>query len=274
MVDRGDLTPEQLVIAMQIASEANYAEPTGVRCNDGRTYPVGVGEALVGRRRFAERHGMGDGGRDRITRTLDRGVALGLWTARPAGSAPSSAPPAAPPRAPPPTLVSFKNDAEILFPVLASAPPSAPPLAPRADPIQQEDKRTSDGSIPSPSARSRATTKRKRAEADPRHELLAARLRAAFLESRGVPYGFGGRDAKAVGALLALSGGDVDEVDARWRRALALDRFPACGSLSTLASRWNDLAPRGPAGMNGGPRRNGPMPPSPSFSRTLEDTGP
>ncbi len=133
-VQRGELTVEQLGVAVLLAGEANYREPTTVGGQDGRLYPVDVAEALVGRRRFAERYRMGKGGRDRVTRALERGNALGMWVAKPADPAPPHEPPPAPgsaPRpAPPPTLVSFKRDAEILFLRGEAAPPPAPPCAP------------------------------------------------------------------------------------------------------------------------------------------------
>lgn len=86
--------------------------------------------------------------------------------------------------------------------------------------------------------------KRKQAkDPDPRHAPLREKLAATFLEVIGSPYGFhGGKDGKAISDLLRFSEGDVEEVDRRWRAALARRRWPMARTFATLASRWNDVA--------------------------------
>lgn len=78
-------------------------------------------------------------------------------------------------------------------------------------------------------------------EPDPRHRPLQDRLEAVFLELRptGSGYGFHRRDAKAITELLAFSGGDIAEVERRWRMGLAESGFRRCDSIHELASKWN-----------------------------------
>ena len=104
------------------------------------------------------------------------------------------------------------------------------------------------------------------------HRPLADRLENIFSEVRGVAYGFThGKDDKAVTELLRLSGGDTAAIEARWRRALALSRFPGCGSLTGLVARWNDLAPAGPGQPFGTTNRNAAQPPSTHFTTNFEE---
>ncbi len=66
---------------------------------------------------------------------------------------------------------------------------------------------------------------------------------AVFKDERRTEYGIQGRDGKAIADLLRLSSGNVDEVETRWRRALKLGaKWPGCGSLPALVSKWNELA--------------------------------
>ena len=113
-VEGGELTMEQLGIGIAVAAEANYRGTMVAPGFDGRSYPVEVGQALIGRRRFAERYRLGKWGRDRVTRALERFEALGIWSFGPAGPTPPPAPlptpGPTPPPAPPPTLVAFKRD--------------------------------------------------------------------------------------------------------------------------------------------------------------------
>jgi hypothetical protein len=99
----------------------------------------------------------------------------------------------------------------------------------------------------SPSPAAPAAGRRRKAEGkepDPRHRPLQELLEATYRELKHVAYGFQGRDAKAVAELLRLSAGAIDDVEARWRRGLALgSKWPGCGSIAALAARWNDLAP-------------------------------
>jgi hypothetical protein len=280
-VARGDITAEQLAILILVASEANWAETTTVAAKDGTRYRVGMGETLLGRRKFAARYGLGKGGRERVTRALRRGDVLGILSINMAEATPRSTPvptpPGAPLSAPPPTLVKFKKDAEILFrglePAPQPAPPRAPPPAPGDAPIQEGNKGTTDNiTSPPPAAPSTPGKRRAGKDPDPRHRPLVVRLVTVFAEVRGVPYGFqGGRDAKAVAELLRMSD-DAAEIETRWRRALTLgDRFPGCASLSALVSRWNDLA-HGDAGRASVvATRNAPQAPSKQFTTTFEE---
>lgn len=83
---------------------------------------------------------------------------------------------------------------------------------------------------------------------DPRHRPLTEALVAADVELRGAPYGHrGGRDAKAVTECLSLADQSPEtagekapeEVLRRWRVARRWQGYPACGSLSDLATHWN-----------------------------------
>lgn len=134
-------------------------------------------------------------------------------------------------------------------------PEPTPEATPAPTPEPTEIRRTEAAdrrSHPSPARRRR----RGEAGADPRHRPLRERLEDVFLEVRGSPYAFqGGRDAKAVAELLRFSGGDLDQVEARWRVGLAHgDRWPGCSSIAHLAARWNELAP---------PRAASASPPAP-----------
>lgn len=94
---------------------------------------------------------------------------------------------------------------------------------------------------------------------DSRHAVLVKLLVEADAEVTGKPYGFrGGRDAKAVTECLALA--DQDPVTAgelagaevlrRWRIGRRWVGFPACGSLSDLATHWNAFVrPQASAGV-------------------------
>jgi hypothetical protein len=280
-VERGDITVEQLAILVLIASEGNWASSTTVPSKDGTRYSVATGEAVLGRRKFAKRYGLGAGGRDRVTRALQRGDVLGILSFTPAIPAPDPdagpTPPGAPLRAPPPTLVKFKEDAEILFPALAPAPPPtpspAPSPAPGGAPIQEGNQATTDTTSCPPAARRTRAPAGGRKIPDPRHRPLRDRLEAVFLEVRGVGYAFTpGKDDKAVTDLLRLSGGDTAAVEARWRRGLALGhRYPGCGSLAALVSRWNELALAGTASLTGTMSRNAAQPPSTNFTTNFEE---
>ncbi len=93
----------------------------------------------------------------------------------------------------------------------------------------------------SPAApRPRAKAKSASTKNDPRHAPLCARLSAIFEEARGCGYGFnGGRDAKAVAALLAYAKGDLAEVEHRWRAALAETGYRRADSIHELVTKWN-----------------------------------
>jgi hypothetical protein len=274
-VQRGELTVEQLGLAVLLAGEANYREPTTVAGQDGRVFPVDVAEALVGRRRFAERYRMGKGGRDRVTRALERGNALGLWVAKPAEAAPPPAPGYAPPPAPPPTLVSFKKHAEILFIRGEAAPPPAPPPdpppAPPPAPIQQGNllntgTRNTEKPLPSPAAAAR----RKREPTDPRFAPMREAWERLFAADRREPYRWQGpKDSKAIHALIAVP---LADFEARATRGLKGQAFLRCSSVAQLNAKWNDLA--GPvAAANGAPRAGAPVPAMAASAFTDESGG-
>lgn len=258
------MTMEQLGIIACTASEANIDRGTAEVC--GRTVTLEAGQALVSSRGFEKRYRLGKGGRYRVMRAWARAEALGILSHSPAipapppapDAAPSGAPSPAPRGAPPPTLITFRRDAGIIFPALEPAPPpapsceppSAPPSAPSPAPIQQgepAEPREHGDKTPSraPAARRRNGTGRFAADADPdpRHRPLQERLEAVFLEVHGKPYGFNGRDAKAITELLRLSGGDVAEVERRWRVGLSEAGFRSCDTIHELADRkWNAYA--------------------------------
>jgi hypothetical protein len=50
----------------------------------------------------------------------------------------------------------------------------------------------------------------------------------------------GAKDTQALKALLGAS--DLQEIRARWRCALQLQKWPACSTVAELASKWNHLA--------------------------------
>jgi hypothetical protein len=116
-----------------------------------------------------------------------------------------------------------------------------------------------DSFLPSLSAPARPARRRIKSgggEPDPRHRLLQQRLEATFFELRGQAYGFNGRDAKALTELLRLSGGDIDEVERRWRIGLAETGFRECNTIHELAQlKWNAYtAPPPSPRPRGGPR--------------------
>jgi hypothetical protein len=124
-------------------------------------------------------------------------------------------------------------------------PTPEPTPEPPPDPteIRRADVQTShEKLLPSPAAPARRAARRKGGgEPDPRHRPLQLRLEAAFRELRGDAYGFHPRDARALTELLRLSGGDVAEVERRWRRALVeMDKYRRCDAIHELADRrWN-----------------------------------
>lgn len=89
-------------------------------------------------------------------------------------------------------------------------------------------------------------TRRRRASAapkkepNPRHGPLMKRLKAVFLEVKGVEYDADGADSAAVTKLCKRTESD-DEVERRWRRALTTRGHPGTSSLVTFNARWNEL---------------------------------
>ena len=126
-----------------------------------------------------------------------------------------------------------------------SHPASGPTTEPTE--IRRSDRSDSQTSLlPSPVAPARAQAKRRTrtGEPDPRHRLLQGQLEAIFRDVRGSAYGFQPRDGKAIADLLRLSGGDVPEVERRWRVALTENGFRRCDSIHELAAvKWNAYAP-------------------------------
>lgn len=76
---------------------------------------------------------------------------------------------------------------------------------------------------------------------DPRHAPL---VKALVDAAPGYAFA-GGRDAKAVSALLTL--GEPDEVVRRWLRAWGRTGYPTVRTLSELVTHWNHFATAGPA---------------------------
>lgn len=104
------------------------------------------------------------------------------------------------------------------------------------------------GLFGTPSAPPGKTKAKREPQGDPRHRPLTDALVAADVELRGGPYGHrGGRDAKAVSDCLALADQSPEtagekasaEVLRRWRIARRWHGFPACNSLTDLATHWN-----------------------------------
>ncbi len=79
---------------------------------------------------------------------------------------------------------------------------------------------------------------------NPRHAPLVARLCDIFASTKGTPYAFNGRDAKAVQGLLGM--GTDDEIAARWLRGLNGQFKERVDSIWELAEKWNALAATGP----------------------------
>jgi hypothetical protein len=50
----------------------------------------------------------------------------------------------------------------------------------------------------------------------------------------------GAADTRALQGLLASE--TLDEVRKRWKRALQLEKWPACSTVAELAAKWNNLA--------------------------------
>lgn len=77
---------------------------------------------------------------------------------------------------------------------------------------------------------------------NPRHTPLVAALVEDFAAARGgAKYGFKrGADADAVSWLLTQ--GTDEEIRSRWRRALALPKWPGTASITGLRANWNELA--------------------------------
>ena len=70
----------------------------------------------------------------------------------------------------------------------------------------------------------------------------SAEMADDFKAVRGVPYLWQAeKDGAALKAMLAVA--PLEEVRARWRRALALTEWPACSTVAELRSKWNHLAP-------------------------------
>jgi hypothetical protein len=95
---------------------------------------------------------------------------------------------------------------------------------------------------------------------DARHAPLRKALCEDFKELKGAEYSFNGKDAKAVQLLLAR--GSPEEVRARWRCALRLQKYPGTSDLSQLNERWNDFAGLQEAERIG-PKRATPKPEPP-----------
>lgn len=115
--------------------------------------------------------------------------------------------------------------------VAGAPPPVEPPVALELTPTP-------------PPAQPAPKGKREKAT-DPRHAPLVETLCAVFLAERGVAYPFGGgRDAKAVSAMLA--GAEPGAITEAWRRALRHRGYPAVATLSELQRNLAHFAGTGP----------------------------
>lgn len=166
---------------------------------------------------------------------------------------------------------------------VAMATPSQPHGDPNAHPMGFDSASASASAsavkqLPAPSAPAVARLPRVGAHKapNPRHAPMVARLSAAFESVRGSPYGFQPVDARKVADLLALAGDD--EIEARWRRALVHQGFPACSSLSDLVKNWNAYvaAPGGGTVQRlrplGAPDARGAAAPSPASAFNVNDS--
>lgn len=239
------LPPAQRAILLSLAFLAEWeARSYDVR---GVLVALDVGEALISYEGLARdlRANV-----DLARRAIRSGVRIGLIHARRAIPAPvtpratGDATYRATPHGTPPTVVRFLRHREILWARENGATPCATPCASGDATNPQITGSQDTGRIPSPAARARARRADHKAP-DPRHAPLTERLAATFAEVRGTSYAHGGgRDAKAIADLLRFAGGNVEEVDRRWRRALDLGpKWPGCATFAALALRWNDLAP-------------------------------
>lgn len=91
---------------------------------------------------------------------------------------------------------------------------------------------------------------------NPRHAPMVARLDALFLEAKGRPYGWDGRDFKALSDVLEKPGATDEEIEARWVRGLRAEFRERCDTVWDLKDRWNALAggARAPPPRAGGAR--------------------
>lgn len=81
--------------------------------------------------------------------------------------------------------------------------------------------------------------------ADPRHAPLVAELCEVFQENTKAKYPFGGRDAKAIAALLAIE--PVPErISTVWRQALRSNKFPLVRTLPELVINYAHFVGTGP----------------------------
>jgi hypothetical protein len=276
------LTPDQfrLLGALMLWMEFK-PEGSDVPSSSGRPIHIARGQVLVRYQGLADALGVSV---DVARRSLRRLAALGALSLR---RADATSP------APSPTLVDFGKWAGILW--MAEEPATPPATGPATSPatcaatpsaiapatIQTG---TPEPANPEPTEHGYKTpslappARRKRAKAgetpDPRHRPLQERLEAVFLDVRGKSYGFNGRDAKAITELLRLSGGDVGEVERRFRVGLAEPGFRRCDTIHELADRkWNTYAG---VSASGAPiTRGGPVPAmdAPAFDGTGEGFG-
>jgi hypothetical protein len=128
----------------------------------------------------------------------------------------------------------------LLLPDAQRAPVEEPPegVSPATPPAQ------ANGAAGSPAHPKPKRTAAPRAEKtpDPRHRPLQLALEAAYREVRGSGYGFHKRDARAIAALLVLSGGDIEETVRRFRVGLVSDFKERVDCIWELEAKWNALS--------------------------------
>lgn len=273
-VKRGELTMEQFAVLVCIAAEANRdSEPSATEVyNTGERILLAKGQALVGARKFAERHGMGARGRHVVTRALRRGEGLGICELPAAKSEPPPEPPREPPReppgAPPPTLVEYVRDKEIMFPRENSEPPPEPPRKPPREPPREPiQQRTRDKNKEQSSERGAETSSAhprtaadgaedvKKKKPPPQPALvnaIVAELAQVYERVRGEKYLHNRHLDRAAVRRLLEAGSSRSTIVARWPKVLSAEKPFHCDTIAELGmSRvWNHFS-----GSNGASSR-------------------
>lgn len=170
-----------------------------------------------------------------VSRVLSPGEGKEIWE-RDLGDL-AGASPAAAEQAPPrsedhvlPALTSGREDEP-------ASPAQQPLLAVEVAPGQANGSEA----VPGKPARKPRQKPAESLEAASERRKLSDMLCAVFLELRGVAYSFdGAKDGRAVGRLLELSGGDLGEVERRWRQALGMQAgYLRAHGIAHFASAWN-----------------------------------
>lgn len=119
------------------------------------------------------------------------------------------------------------------------------PASPTQQPLQAAEvvAGSANGADPETTKPTRKTRQKAGQEPQDTTAFVACRdmLVAVYEQVRGTKYGFeGAKDARAVGRLLELSGGDVAEVERRWRQALGIQAgYLRANGIAHFTSNWN-----------------------------------